>query len=224
MAVPKILRSFRNSSVIKKLYTWYLYHFGRNHYTVKRSNRFNCNGAILKHCEINILGRNNIVEIWGGRLTKCTFSIFGNNCKIKIGTKNTLNCVQFWIEDNNSEICIGHHNTFTGKLQLAVIEGTKIIIGDNNLFSSEINIVTGDSHSILDLDGHRINPSKDIRIGNHNWIGNKVTIAKGVTILDDTIVGRHSLVLKPCDKCSVAIAGVPAKVVKEGINWDIDRV
>ena len=51
-----------------------------------------------------------------------------------------------------------------------------------------------------------------------------MVILKGVTIGDNCIIGAGSIVTKPFDKGNVIIAGVPAKIVKENINWDYKRI
>ena len=90
--------------------------------------------------------------------------------------------------------------------------------------SSEIVIRTGDSHSVLNESGERINPAKDVVIGNHVWIGHRVLITKGVSIPENSIVGTGAILTKAIDKCGVVIAGVPAKIVKENINWNSKRL
>ena len=52
------------------------------------------------------------------------------------------------------------------------------------------------------------------RIGNEVWIGAHVTILKGVTIGDKTIVGAGSVVTKSLP-AGVIAAGVPAKIIRQ---------
>jgi acetyltransferase-like isoleucine patch superfamily enzyme len=106
---------------------------------------------------------------------------------------------------------------------LAAIEGTNIIIGEDCLFSSGIVFRTGDSHSVTDLSGNRTNPSKDITIGNHVWIGHRVFVNKGVEIGENNILGTAAVVTKSITEKNCVIAGVPAKVVKTDVNWKSER-
>ncbi len=92
------------------------------------------------------------------------------------------------------------------------------------MFSSDIVVRTGDSHTITDLSGQRINASKDVTIGNHTWVGNKVTMNKGAVLPDHSVVGACSVVTKAFDTNNVVIAGNPAKIIKENIDWLRERI
>ena len=175
---------------------------------------------------INGTGNKVIISPCGLSLLKnTTIYISGNNNIIRIGDRCNLISAEIWIEDSHGEVSIGQRTSILGKTHLACIEGTKIVIGEKCLFSTDVVFRTGDSHSILDLETEkRINPSKDIIIGNHCWFGNKVTILKGVIIGQDTIVATGSIVTKSSNSSNVILAGNPAKVIKEGITWDINRI
>ena len=135
-----------------------------------------------------------------------------------------MNQVELCTEDSNNEISIGSNTNFCGKAHLAAIEGTKIKIGNRCLFSSDLQFRTGDSHSILNMQGDRINPSKNIIIDDHVWFGAKVTCLKGVHISKDSIVAATTTLCKDYDKSNVIIAGIPGKIIKTDINWSIDRI
>ncbi|MEG2871366.1 MAG: hypothetical protein RR875_07440, partial [Clostridium sp.] len=157
-------------------------------------------------------------------LRNCLIYIVGNNNTIEIGENTHITNGELWIEDDNNKIIIGSNTSLCGKIHLACIEGCTIAIGDNCLFSSDIVFRTGDSHSILDLDGNRINPAQDIIIKNHVWIGNKVIVTKGASIAENSIVGTGAIVTKKFDETNVVITGVPAKITKENINWSVERI
>ena len=88
------------------------------------------------------------------------------------------------------------------------------------MFSDTITFRTGDSHSILDSDGKRINKAKDIAIGDHVWIGQQVIVLKGSTVGADSIVGTGSLLTGKTYDSNSVIAGSPAKIVKQHVSWD----
>lgn len=135
-----------------------------------------------------------------------------------------MNSGDLYIEDSNGRITVGEHTTFSGETHLACIEGKAIVIGKRCLFSSNITLRTGDSHSILNLDGKRINPSQDICIADRVWVGNSVRILKGVSIAEDSIIGTGAIVTKPYEQSNVILGGNPAKIIKEKIQWKIERI
>ena len=77
--------------------------------------------------------------------------------------------------------------------------------------------MTSDGHPIFQ-NNVRINFAKDILIEKHTWIGDNVTILKGVHIGEGCVIGINSTVVKDIQAKSVAV-GNPAKVVKENIEW-----
>lgn len=214
----------KNPSKYKILTDIHNYTIGRNKIFVK-NNDINIKTVLLKKVRFNIKGINNEIRIDDlSILNDCNFEIFGNNNKIIIGKMCYFHKTEFWIEDDNNTISIGNNTTVAGETQLASIEGTIINVGDNCLFSSGINIRTGDSHSILDLENNRINPSKDVVIKNHVWVGNKAMILKGSTILEDSIVSAGAIITDSFDEKNVIIGGVPGKIIKRNINWDKERI
>ena len=132
--------------------------------------------------------------------------------------------MHIFIEDNGNEIIIGHNTILAGTIHLACTEGKKIHIGNNCLFSSEITIRTGDSHSIINKDGMRINKAKDVTIGNHVWCGHRVIMTKGTYIPNNCIIGTGALVTKAFNKEYCIIAGNPGTIVKQDVNWEYQRI
>ena len=130
-----------------------------------------------------------------------------------------------WIEDYNCEAIIGDNTTFEDS-HIAVTEpNSKIQIGNDCMFANDIDIRTGDSHSIIDsLTNERINYAQNINIGNHIWIASHVSILKGVHIADNTVVATRAVVTKSFIEKNILIGGMPAKKLKENINWDRQRI
>lgn len=97
----------------------------------------------------------------------------------------------------------------------SITAGKKIHIGSGSLFARDVTLRSDDVHYINEDD---YEPSKPITIENHVWIGQGATILKGVTIGHDSIVAAKSLVVKDVP-CNSLVAGVPAKVIKQNVNW-----
>lgn len=75
--------------------------------------------------------------------------------------------------------------------------------------SYQITFRTSDSHPIYDQDGVRINPAKDIELGDHIWVAPHSVIMKGAKIGDGCIVGSHTIVNKTFPN-NCLIVGMPA--------------
>ena len=91
----------------------------------------------------------------------------------------------------------------------------KIEIGNNVAISHDVTIMDSDAHTGL-WDGYI--KTKPIKIGNHVWIGTRVTILKGVTIGDNAIIAAGSVVTKDVPSNTI-VAGIPATVIKKNIDW-----
>jgi acetyltransferase-like isoleucine patch superfamily enzyme len=147
----------------------------------------------------------------------------GNHNRIVIGRDTFLICAELWISKDENRITVGKNSTIQGKLEypihLAAIEGTAIEIGQECMISAAVEIRTADGHSITNLEGKRINPSKSVRIGNHVWIGSGASCTKGIEITDHCIVGTKSVVTRSIEKSYCVVGGNPARIIKEGVDW-----
>ena len=200
--------------------------FRGNRIKIQKDTFINYNNVRLRNCKIIVSGKNAVIDFGVNNvLFDCEIRIFGDNCRLELREGNRMEKASLWQEDKVSSISIGSRNRFTGSIELAVIEGTALRIGDDNLFSRNIQISTGDSHSLIDLDKRkRINPSRDIILNNHIWVGMHATICKGVTIPDNVIVGRGSILTRPLLEGNVAVAGIPAHIVKKNVDWEFERL
>lgn len=210
--------------LLKRFYKLYNHLPFNNSYWLRKTKIKN-QGKILHHCHFNCRGTGNTIVLKkGGFLKNTRFYINGCNNTIIVDERATILHGDLHIEDNGNVIFIGKDTCLSGKIHLACIEGTTITIGMNCLFSSEITIRTGDSHSILDLSGRRINPSKDVMIADHVWVGHHAVINKGVSLPKHTVVGAGAIVTKTFEKENTVLAGIPAKIVTDNIDWCSKRI
>ncbi len=106
-------------------------------------------------------------------------------------------------------------------IELAHGGGGDVVIGEDCMFAYNITIRNGDYHTIVDSQsGQVLNHNCDVRIGNHVWVATDVLISKGAVIPDNSVVAARSVVTHQFDAPNIVIAGVPARMVKQGINWD----
>ena len=204
------------------------YYLMNNKVRGKKDNVFIYRCTLFRKLSCSFHGVDNEVVIGGDSLTtlsNCHIIINGNHNKVIIENGVRAIDLMICIEDDNNLIYIGKNTWINGKTELAAIEGTEIKIGDNCLLSANITLRTGDSHSVLDaITRKRINPSKSIIIGNHVWIGNTVIIFKGSAVGSHSVIGGGSVVTGKTFKEHTAIGGNPARVLRESIDWDYQRL
>lgn len=121
-----------------------------------------------------------------------------SGCSVRIGDRVVINGATVYLQE----------------------DGSHVYIGDDSQISWGVDIWCTDAHTITDLRGAPVNYADSIEIGRHVWVGKDVKIGKNTRIADNSIVGWGSIVTKCFDEPNVIIAGIPAKVVKSGVNWD----
>lgn len=96
-----------------------------------------------------------------------------------------------------------------------IIAFEKIHIGNHVSIAQFVSILDHDHDFRLINDELNLKAftTKPIIIGNHVWIGDKVTITKGVCIGNNVVIGANSVVTKDIPDNSIA-AGIPARVLK----------
>lgn len=188
-------------------------------------NRILASGARLEKTSISFHGSGNLIHIEpGASVRDCQIEVYGDHHTLHIGAGVVLTQSTLWFEDQNCRIEIGSGTTMQRFGHIAVTEpGRSITIGKNCMFSFNVDIRNGDSHSILEREtGKRVNFAKNIRIGNHVWLGAHTQIIGGAAIEDHCIVGIRSLVNGAIPESSIAV-GIPARVAKRGFTWDSRR-
>lgn len=156
-------------------------------------------------------------------MRNCNITIMGDNNTLLIENGVSMTEGRIVICDSNNSVFIGSNTTFNKNVVLDCMEGRKLTIGEKCLFSADIVVRTGDWHSIYDTNGKRINHSKDVMIGNHCWIGDRVSITKGGSLADGTVVGTGAIVTEKVEEINTVIAGNPAHILKNNIQWDAAR-
>lgn len=173
--------------------------------------------------QIEYRGNGNSVNLHGN-IYDCSIKIDGCENKIIIEKGCIIRCKEIWVRGSNCEIVINENTKIMG-YSVFVCQGSHnyIHIGKDCLFSTNVQIWNSDTHTILNSDGEVLNSCKPIVIKDHVWLGQNVSVLKGVSIGECSIVGMSSVVTKPIQKHSVAV-GNPAKRIGECDNWNIDYV
>lgn len=127
------------------------------------------------------------------------FSIH-SNARVSVAAGATLSLGSGYINSNAAIACF-----------------ESITIGYDVAIAENVVIRDSDNHEIPD--GRHIK-TRPVTIGNHVWIGMNSMILKGVTIGDGCIVAAGSVVNKSFP-ANCLIGGVPAKILKEHIQWKL---
>lgn len=170
---------------------------------------------------------------------KLTFDKLNETKHLKIGKNSVLDC-EICYQKNTGLVTIGDRSYIANGTKLICVDN--ITVGDDVLISWDCTIYDNDSHSVkfelrkndvlhmiksLENTGE-LNSNKEwkdvlskpIVIKDKAWIGFGVTILKGVTIGEGSIVGARSVVTKDVPSYCV-VAGNPARVVKK-INKSVE--
>ncbi|MGX5687386.1 acyltransferase [Arcticibacter tournemirensis] len=161
------------------------------------------------------------MKIESSLIYKSTIRVSGNNNRVHFEEGVMFRKSEINLRGNNCVVKIGKGTTFGGVRIVNVGTDNVVEIGCNCLFSDFIEIWASDTHSILNEQGEWINYEKPIRIGNRVWVGSRVIILKGISVNDDSIIGMGTIVTKDVPS-NVVIAGLPNRIVKEGVSWTLN--
>ena len=167
-------------------------------------------------------GKNNISIIdTSPQIMKKIHIACGSNCQIEIKSLKVFNAHLSIDICSGCSLLIEEGNMFNGFVRLMMHEPSMIKIGKSCLWARS-SVSTSDCHSILDMHtGKRLNHAQDIYIGDRTWICEDSKILKGSKISNDTVVAMNSIVTAGEYPPNSVLAGIPARVVKDSIQWDV---
>lgn len=120
-----------------------------------------------------------------------------------------------------STLVLNSHVVATGKAIVDARNGGSIVAQPDQLWAAGAYLATDDMHRLEDLaTGARLNPyGAHIRLGRHVWLGRDAILGGHVEIGEGAVVGTRSLVRNQKVPAHTAVAGTPARVIREGITW-----
>jgi len=165
-------------------------------------------------------------------------NIIHNKGRLRLGrrwNKERFRESEFVISDNGTLEINDNFDIYTGSF-ITIAAGAKLTLGKGginrgvtvtvfNSISIGDNVYISDHSTLRDSDNHCVTGgagvhSAPINIGNNVWIGINVTILKGVTIGDGAVIAANSLVNKSVPPHTL-VGGVPAKVIRENVRWNL---
>lgn len=154
------------------------------------------------------------------RFSKSKISV-GNNSKVEIKSSSDI-VKKLKISMADWQKCTIGRDFFTWETEIifSIGKDIEVNIGDDCMFSKGVLIRPLDGHTIYDVNtGEILNRAKSINIGHHIWCAGDNSILKGVNIPDNCIVARGSIVTKAFSEPNSLYAGIPARMIKTGVNW-----
>jgi acetyltransferase-like isoleucine patch superfamily enzyme len=186
--------------------------------------RLELGDALLDRCALELSGPGHTVIIEAGaRLWDVTLRLIGENHTCVIGAGVRLRGGHFLLEDRGGRLEIGADTTMFSPM-VVVSEGGTIRVGRDCLAAYGLDLRNSDGHSVLDAaTRQRVNPPADTTIGDHVWLGNNCQVMKGVTVGAHSIGAARAVITKDVPPHTL-VAGVPARVIREGVDWDPQRL
>lgn len=149
------------------------------------------------------------------------FVFLGKNIDIEVSKHHAQLVLGKWVHIGNGNKLRAHN----GVLRL----GDKVVLGSDNVINAHLDIEVGAStlisdwvyicdfdHAMRELD----RPIKDqglltspVRIGPGCWIGTKVTVLRGTTVGEGSVLAAHT-VARGQIPAGAIVAGVPGKILK----------
>ncbi len=228
--MKKLIKKFLNNLAIKR----------RIKRRLKAIKKYEKNGNIIKIHEEDLIKvnlylencQNNYIEIkkLSPKAGKISISMFADNSKITIGENYYTIDSSFIVGQdhpnfgkiNNVEISIGDNTSSENDFSIITYNSNSSVkIGNKCMFAFGITLFNTDAHPVYDLETNEIiNKVDTLEIQDNVWIGAKSTILKNCFIPKGCLVGWNSVVAKRFSKENCAIAGNPAKVIKENVYWN----
>ncbi len=167
-------------------------------YEDHRNNRIYFDRSISDKLTILLQGGGNTLQIAPNVSIGSLYIRFGNNGFCSIGENTEVIGAEFYVAD------------------------AKIQIGKDCLLANGVIVRTHDAHHIFDRRTHqRMNPPKDVWIGDNVWIAYRATLLGGAVIGTGSVVGTNAVTSSSFGVHQI-IAGSPAKLIRENICWSRD--
>lgn len=165
------------------------------------SNNKRVEGGCIAHQPIVIRGKGKVV--------------FGKQVAIGVINAPHFYNTYAYIEARTSDASIEFGDNININNSFSVISEKKVVIKNNVLIGFNCVITDSNFHDLNPKNRMATDPNPESVVIEENvFIGNNVTILKGVTIGENTVVAAGAVVTKSFPENAV-IAGVPAKIIEK---------
>lgn len=146
--------------------------------------------------------------------------IGGDGATVYVGPDSALAAGEIYC-GGGSSVILTSGVVATSRAQVDARNGGSVVAQHDQLWAAGVYIATDDMHRLEDgATGQRLNPfGAQIRLGRHVWLGKDAIVTGHAEIGDGAVVGMRSLVRGQKVPPQTAVAGTPARVVREGVVW-----
>lgn len=144
----------------------------------------------------------------------------GDDATVFIGPDSYLSCAELYCGASSSIVLVGGA-VATSRAVVDARNGGSVFAEQDQLWAANVYIATDDMHRLEDLEtGERLNPyGARIHLGRHVWLCRDAVVTGHVDVGDGAVVGLRSVVRGQKVPPHTAVAGTPARVIREGVTW-----
>jgi acetyltransferase-like isoleucine patch superfamily enzyme len=144
----------------------------------------------------------------------------GDDATVFIGPDTFLSFAELYCGRASSIVLVGGV-VATSRAVVDARNGGSVLADHDQLWAANVYIATDDMHRLEDLEtGERLNPyGAHIRLGRHVWLCRDAVVSGHAEVGDGAVVGLRAVVRGQKVPAHTAVAGAPARVIREGITW-----
>jgi acetyltransferase-like isoleucine patch superfamily enzyme len=144
----------------------------------------------------------------------------GDDATVFIGPDSFMSCAELYCGPASSIVLVGKV-VATSRAVVDARNGGSVFAERDQLWAANVYIATDDMHRLEDVEtGERLNPyGAHIRLGAHVWLCRDAVVSGHAEIGDGCVVGLRSVVRGQKVPPHTAVAGTPARVIREGVTW-----
>lgn len=147
----------------------------------------------------------------------------GDGATVFVGPDTYLSATELYC-GGGSAIILNGGVVATSRAIVDARNGGSVVAEHDQLWAANVVVTTDDMHRLEDLaTGERLNPyGAHIRLGRHVWLCRDAIVTGNTEIGECCVVGARAMVRSQKVAANTAVAGTPARVIREGITWSGD--
>jgi len=140
---------------------------------------------------------------------------FGDNVNFGVINSPLFYNTYTYIEARTKDSCVIFGDNVNVNNSFSIVSEKRVVIKDNVLIGFNCNISDSNFHDLDKSNRKQTDPfPKEVIIENNVFIGNNVTILKGVVVGENSVVATGAVVTKSFPN-NVIIGGCPAKIISQ---------